>query len=270
MKRKLVAIVLTIVLSVALCVGLTACDGGNKNEAYYNNSYTLAGTCTIDWDGKYYYDNYASDFSKNYSQKEIIEKHWDAIDWDRTFEEAGLNGNDVPHSTFDEFKGCFEDYEEYFYEQVAGLKISISDKSDLQLTISFPDNWMENEVVSDHYASEITMPFYETKEAFAQNKPYSGFDMETCGIGFEKGYMGAGVYKTQDNHVLVVQFSVQQFVKDISVVITDYTVDANSDDVPEPLVLFQTEFTVLNLYDTNGNKILDIRNQIDFDVAKNK
>ena len=268
-KTKLISTVLILALAVMLCFGFAACNDEQQNESYYNNTYTLSGTCTVDWDSKYYYDNYEPDYSKNYSQKEIIEKHWESISWDRTFEAAGLNGNDVPHSTFDEFRSCFEDYEEYFYEQVADLKFSFSGKDNLELTISFPSNWTEQEALSDHYESEITMPFYESAEQFAQNKPYENFDLTT--VAFEAGYSGVGVYKTQDNHVLVVEFTLQKYINDINVKITDYTITADGNDTAdEPALLFETVYTVLYLYDANGNSILDIRNQIDFEVAKNK
>ena len=263
MNKKIVSLVLALICVVACAFAFTACDNNKENEPYYGKTYTLTGKVVVDWTSKYYYDNYTQDYNNKYSQKDLLKKHWDEIDWDKTLSAAGLNANDVPHGTVDEFIALFEDFEENAFEQLNGLKLSFSDKKDLKLTMTLPQNWMEEPDVSDHYDSVITMPFCETQAQYEQNKPYAGIE-DTRTFGFEKGYLGVGVYKTE-NHVLAVEFSVEKYVNDIRIGIVDYELDADGNLV-QATDFLTSDHIAMYILDAQGNSILSIQFFFNFEV----
>lgn len=266
-KKKLFTAALSFVLAVGLLVGVTACGGSKDNEPYYNNTYTISGTCTIDWDGKDYRDNYGQDSSKYFSQREIIEKYWDVIDWDKTFAMNNMDMDSLPaHGSVDEFIQSFKEFEEYAYESLAGLKISVSGKDNPTLTVTFTSEMMEYPQLSNHYDAEITMPLCETNEQFAANQPFAGYNQHSFDT---PGYCGIGVYKTEDNHVLTVDFNVEKYVKGIHLRLCDYELNTDGECVNTEILL-EDEFSVMTLYDAQGKNIWDVRFYIDFKVTDNK
>ena len=225
MKKKLIPMILAVACVAA--VGLSACGGGGKSEAYYNNTYTLTGKGIIDWTTKAFADNYKQTSGK-YTQRKILEMYWDEIDWDYTIERAGNFGSQIQHNSVDALIASYNAYAEICYAQAAGLKLAISGKGDMTLTLTLPANWMEEELVSDYYEQEITMPFFESRAALAEDLPYEGFDVEN--VWLEAGYYGLGVYKTEVGHVLMVKFSVSAYTNDIAIHIQDYVLTGDSEN----------------------------------------
>ena len=268
MKKKAISILLALVCSVVCAFSLTAC-GNKDNDPYYGRTYTLTGKCVIDWENKFFYDNYEQDYSKNYSQKELLEKHWDKIDWNKTFEMNYVDVEKIPaHDSAQEFMQSFKEFEESGLESLAGLKISVSGKNNPTLTLSFTEEMMQFSMINEHYDAEITMPFCETNEQFAANKPFNNEDSYQRSFD-TPGYSGIGVYKTEDNHVLTVDFSVEKYVKNIHLTIVDYEVNASGNNIGQQGLL-RDEMSAITLYDADGSTILDIRFFIDFEVSKNK
>ena len=276
MKKKLLTSILALTLASACAVGFASC-GSKTNNPYYDNTYTITGGAHVDWDSKKYYDNYTQDSSKNWSQRELLEKNWDAITWDYTLEWTGATENELKHGSVDELIASYDKLLENFYEQSKGLAFSFSGKDDLKLTLSLPANWMQEAVVSDYYESTLTMPFYETREAFSANLPYEGFDPMT--ISFDEGYCGAGVFKTEKDHVLVAEFSLEKYVTNLRVRIYDYTLTGDPENPVESLLWLEINSypSVLQVWHYeateeggHGSTVLSPYVYADFEVTKNK
>lgn len=267
--KKLIPLVLVVVCVLACAFTFTACSNKDEQEPYYGKTYTFTGTATIDWNSKQYRDNYKKADNKDHSQKELLEKYWDDIDWNKTFEIAGLSANDVPHGSVAEFIAVFEETEKNLYDYAKGLEISVSNKSNPKLTITFPtgDNDYFRGMLMDKYdSSKLTMPLCETNAKLAQNKPFDSFDLQSASYD-TPGYCGLGVYKTENGHVLTVRFNVQQFVKGIGLTITDYEIDnSGSEPVVTQTTVFQTRDDIMWLYDSEGQSIMYIDCKADFQV----
>ena len=276
MKKTLLTGILSLTLAAACTVGFAAC-GSKHSDPIYNKTYTITGSAHIDWDTKDYYDNYTQDDSKAWSQRELLEKNWDAITWDATLEWIGATEDDIKHGNVDELIASYDKYLKNFYEQAKGLAFSFSSKDDLKLTLSLPANWMEDPAVSDYYESTITMPFYETREAFAADLPYEGFSPES--IGFNEGYSGAGGFKTGSNHVLVVKFFFEEYRENLQINITDYTLTGDPDNPIDSLLwldidfyprAFQTFHYEEDETGGHGSAVLSPYVYTDFEVTDNK
>lgn len=261
MKKKLVPLIMALVCAVVCTVSLAAC-GSKDNDPYYNKTYTLTGGAVIDWTSKDFADNYKYAMT-NVSQKQILETYWDKIDWDRTLRHVE---NPPAHGSIDELIASFKDIEEKGYEPYAGLKFSFSGKDDLKLTLTLNEFFTDKLGLSAYYDAELTMPFAETPEQFEAIKPQTKYESPISYDG--EGYYGAGVYEGKDDHVLVVEFYVEKYVKNLHITIRDVVVGTNYDGDGDASIIFQTADTAMTLYDADENVIINIKPYVGFNVTK--
>ena len=263
--KKFIPIMLVVVCALACTFAFTACSNNNQ-EPYYGKTYTMTGKAIIDWETKLYRDNYKQADNDDHSQKELLTKYWDDIDWDVTLERAGLPADAVPHGSIEEFVALFEETEQNLYEHVKGLQISVSDKSDPKLTITFPtdDNDYFRGYLANNYGSKLTMPLYESDDKLAANKPFNDFPLQEQSLD-NPGYFGMGVVKGENNHVMTIRFNVAQYEDRLTFDIFDYELDSDGNMIDRTTV-FQVESSIFTLYNKDGNSILSIDCKIDYDV----
>ena len=261
MKKKLIPSVMALAGVMVCTIGLSAC--GNDQEPYYNKTYTLPGTCTIDWDGKVWTDVYAGE-DKWVSLKTIVSRHWDEIDWNETAKRNDpLEATAPPHETLQAFMDSFKEFEQKAFKDVAGLSVSLSGKDDLKLTVSMPEAIMQDGALKG-YDAEITMPFAETEEqynAITLHENVRGY--------FRAGYTGRGFYKMDDTHFLTVFVDVNPWRRlfDIEISVCEIHEEGGLSIYD---VLSTNRNSVYCLYDAKGEEIKTIEYHIDFEDAKTK
>lgn len=249
MKKKSITVMAALIGLLACMFGLAAC--GDDQPAYYNRTFTLTGKSVIDWTGKNYSDIYGNDDGDS-SQKQIIERHWDKIDW---------SDIEIPHATVDEFIQSFDKLQNSFYADAKDLKISVKKSDRLTLTLNLPAG------IRADYPADITMDFAETEGQFAEIKQrYGDLNDFAPMCPFEEGYSGIGVYQLQ-NKYLIVKFSSGKYVNKITLDIDEMQKDT-SGGLIQTDSLFKTTESPVTLYDSSANQIWDIRQKIDY-VAEN-
>lgn len=274
MKKKLVTAALTLALVGTICVGLVAC--GNNQDPFYNKTYTLTGTCTIDWDKKDWTDSYMGE-SKDVSLRQIFTRHWDEIDWNKTKEQnsrGNLNYTLPPHGTLQEFLDSFNDFQQNAFKDEAGLKFSFSGKDDLKLTLTLTEAMKTNGALSG-YPTEITMPFADSEAKFEAIKPHE--NLYHVGL-YREGYEGYGVYKKDDTHFMIVFVDVNPWRRGFNCGIVTYVVKDNGDGgtFPESTIVLSENYTIFGVYasqekvEGQGDMIKQIEYRFDFEDTKNK
>lgn len=251
MKKTFIALLAAAVCSVTCIMGLTACS--KDSEPYYGKEYTLTGKSVIDWTGKNYSPD---DDDKDYSQREIVEKNWDKIDWSKTTDPINKEHVEIAHSDVDGFINALAAVQENYYSDAKDLKVSVIKSDDgLQLKLALPEG------LKNGYPEEITMPFAETQEKFNEIKPA---ELSYLTIFPKEGYSGVGIYTSEDK-VLVVNFAVQQFVDKISLNIEEFT---GNSEVGTNRRIFTTVEEMLSLCDSNGETLWQIRQKLDYTSKK--
>lgn len=186
--KKLISAIVAILCCAMCCLSLAACA---NDTPYYNKKYTFTGEQEINWNAKNYFDNYSGDLDKEMSQKQILEKHWDKIDFSKS---------DIPSaSSVDDLIAKIDATK--IFDSIKGFAFSFSGKEDLKLTLTLPETY------SDWgFGSEITMPFAETQSKLNQIRP-QWLDNGAAITEENFGFLGIGI-KEDGNKAIEVSFSV--------------------------------------------------------------
>lgn len=263
--KKLIPIALVLVVVFACAFAFAACNNTEQYDPYYGKTFTLTGLGKVDWDSKASSDSYNLGEKNVYTKRELLTKYWDKIDWDVTLGMADLPADAVPHATVDEFVAIFEETEQNYYADLKDLSFTISQKSDLQLTLTLPQSLMEYPELSNNYSAKMTMPLYEINDTLAANKPFADFPLEEQYLE-TPGYSGLGIYAGENGHFLRVRFSLGQFDGNLWFDIYDYQVDGDG-HIVDTNVIYTHQNRLIGMYDKDGRPIImDIYCQLDYEV----
>ena len=265
MKKKLAAFAIGTACALTCALAFVGC--GKTNDPYYNKTYTLTGTATIDWTSKKWYDSYAGE-EKNVSQQEILERHWNEIDWKRTVESTGGDASLMPaYASPAEFIEECKTFETERYKDFAGFKISFAEQGKMEMTITFPTNARTDYGLSDYGLDALTMTYAETAKQYQAINPHESLNFGTY---VNHGYHAVGIYKLNEERFLMINFMVEQYVEKIHFEIKDYRIEPNDGN---SYVVGNTIITTMNsavtLYDSTGKGILPVDYAINFTVTDN-
>lgn len=243
--KKFVSTALAVIL-IAACVGaLAACN----KDVYYNKTFTFTGEHKIDWNLKNYFDNYVQDWDKETSQKAIIEKHWDKIDFSKSYTSA---------ENVDDLIAKINNAK--IFDSLKGLSFSFGSKDDLNLTLTLPTAF------SDWgFGSSVTMPFAETQEQLDAIRT-DWFNVDATIDGTDRmGYSGIGI-KVEGDKAITVSFFFTE-IGGAYFEIQCYSKTEFGHDVTHSLSVVEMR---PSLKDANGNSILDVAAQPVYTLTDNK
>lgn len=238
--KKLITTFLAIVCVITSVCMLTAC---NDRTPYYNKTFTFTGEQSIDWNGKNFADNYG-DLGVDVSQKQLIEKYWDKIDFSKTGISSATNADDLIKK-IESAKT---------YAVLKDVSLSFTGKDELQLTITLPA-----EFASWGYGETVMMPFAETQSQLNAIKPQ---ELNLTIYEEDLGYNGIGV-KSIGDRTIVVTFSVSYV--DVNLEITSY----NNTDYAA-LNSITTHSLRPTLMDESGNTVIEIATRPIYNLTDNK
>ncbi len=170
--------------AVFSAVSLAACGGGGtpKSVKYYNKTITFTGKAYgYGFDTKGLVDSYNNgkndgNGERNTTQRKILEKYWDNIDWDYT-------GIDPAPQNTDEVKEFLDLAQENTFKAWKDLSFTVTKTDTVTITLNLPEEWQYL-----GWGTSVTMPLYENEEEFA-----SSTGIEPWFSGLREGEFGVGV-----------------------------------------------------------------------------
>lgn len=179
----------SLIICVLLCAVLfttlfAACQ--ESETTYYGKTYTLTGAgLSVDWDDKIWTDPLETSPGLNpekYSSRELLEKYWDDIDWQKN----GINA--IPQNVDQLISHIEQNVIPTFYEEMKGLKLEVGTKDNLTLKVTYPSD--------KGFGTTLTIDkLTEIKNSEGRNATYK----QTVPIG-EENYEYSGYLSAVINH----------------------------------------------------------------------
>lgn len=188
----------------AFALSAAGCGGGEvKAQSYYNKTITFTGKAyTYGFDTVGEVDNYNEgkndgNGERDTTQRKILEKYWNDIDWKYT-------GLDPAPKDSDEVKTFLDTAQTKVFEDMKDLSFTVTKTDTVTITLNL------NEEFEDlGWGTSMTIPLYESDDEF---KTSTG--IEPWFTGLKEGYFGAGV-KVDGNKRIRVSIDTRKVFVDV-------------------------------------------------------